>query len=93
MTLNCIHFLYRFDLELENWGVDVNELKEIAMLRYFVSWTEDWEKEKWKVDGAINKVLFAKKYNDMHFVLSDTEMWCIEEGMVGLYMLNPMIME
>ncbi len=34
--------------------------------------TEDWEKEKWKVDGAENKVLFANKYKDMCFVLPDT---------------------
>ncbi len=69
MTLKCFHFLCRFDLELENWGVDVNEHKEIPISRNFVGWTEDWEKEKWKVDGAVNKVLFANKYKDMRFVL------------------------
>ncbi len=39
-------FPERFDLELENWGVGVNECKEIALLKNFVDWTEDWEKEK-----------------------------------------------
>ena len=69
---NLFLLLCRFDLELENWGVDVNELKDIAISRNFVGWTEDREKEKWKVDGAVNKVLFANKYKDMHFVLPDT---------------------
>ncbi len=44
--------MYRFDLELENWGVDVNEFKEIAILQNFVGWTGDWEKEKQKLYGA-----------------------------------------
>ncbi len=46
--------MYRFDLELEDWGVDVNALKETAISRTFVGWTEDWEKDKWKTDGAVN---------------------------------------
>ncbi len=61
MTLNCFCLLCRFDLELENWGVDVNKLKETPISRSFVGWTEDWEKEKWKVDGAVNEVLVANK--------------------------------
>ncbi len=72
MRLNYLCFLDRFDLGLENCDVDVNELKEIPISRNFVGWTEDWEKEKWKVDGAVNKVLFANIYKDMRFVLPDT---------------------
>ncbi len=80
MTLNYFCLLCRFDLELENWDVDVNELKEITISRNFVGWTEDWEKEKWKVDVAVNKVLFANKYKDMHFILPDTgHMYYIRE--------------
>ncbi len=71
MTL-FFYFLYRFDLELENWIVDVNELKEIAESQNFVGRAEDWENEKWKVDGAVTKVLFANKCKDMHFILPDT---------------------
>ncbi len=87
MTLNyfCLLYrfdflLYRFDLEIEHWGVDINELKEIAISRSFVGWTEDWEKEKRKVDGAVNKVLLANKYKDICFVLPDTGlMYYIQE--------------
>ncbi len=71
MILNCFHFLCKFVLELENWGVDVNELKEIAISRNFVGWTNNWEKEKRRVDGSVNKVLFANMYEDMHFILPD----------------------
>ncbi len=79
MTLNYFCLLNRFDLELENWGVNI-ELKEIPILRNFVGWTEAWEKEKWKVDGAVNKALFANKYKDMRFVLPDTRhMYYIQE--------------
>ncbi len=50
----------------------MNALKEPAISRTFVEWTEDWEKDKWKTDGAVNKVLFSNKYKGLHFNLSDT---------------------
>ncbi len=59
-------------MELEDWGVDVNALKEPAITRTFVGWTKDWEKEKWKTDGAVNRVLFSNKYKDLRFILPDT---------------------
>ncbi len=68
-------------MELENRGVDVNKLKEITILRNFVGWTEDWEKEKCKVDGT--NVLFANKHKNMCFVLPDTgHMYFIQEAHV-----------
>ncbi len=42
--------------------------------------TEDWERDKWKTDGAVNKVLFSNKYIDLRFVLPDTgHMYYIHE--------------
>ncbi len=64
--------LYRFDLELEKWGVDVNAFKEPGISHNFVGWTEEWEKVKLKTDSAVNKVFFSIKYKDLHFVLPDT---------------------
>ncbi len=56
--------MYRFDLELET----------------FVGWTEDWEKDQWKTDGAMNRVLFSNKYNHLCFILPDTDhMYFIHE--------------
>ncbi len=51
--------------------VDVNELKETAVSQNFVGWTEYWEKEKWKMDGAFKKcgvpiILMVK--NNMFFM-------------------------
>ncbi len=42
------------------------------MSQSFVGWAEDWEKDKWKTDGAVKKVLDSKKYKDLCFVLPDT---------------------
>ncbi len=49
MQKNLYHYyflIYRFDLELESWGIDVNVLKEPAISRTFVGWTKDLEKDK-----------------------------------------------
>ncbi len=67
-------------MELEDWGVDVDALKEPAISRTFMGWTKDWEKDMWKTDGAVNWVLFSNKYKDLHFVLPDTgHMYYISE--------------
>ena len=58
----------------------MNALKEPAISRTFVGWTKDWEKDKWKTDGAVNRVLFSNKYKDLCFVLPDTgHMYYIHE--------------
>ncbi len=58
----------------------MNALKEPAFSRTFVGWTEDWEKDKWKTDRAVNQVLFSNKYKDLRFVLPDTgHMYYISE--------------
>ncbi len=36
-----------------------------------MGWTEDWEKDKWKTDNAVNKVLFSNKYKNLCFILPD----------------------
>ncbi len=62
----------------------MNSMKQ-QYLKIRNGWTGDWEKEKWKVDWAVNKVLFANKYEDMHFILPDTgHMMCYiqEENVV-----------
>ncbi len=44
----------RFELELEKWGVGDNAFKETTTTQSCAGWTEDWEKEIHKVDGALN---------------------------------------
>ncbi len=38
----------------------------------FFGWTENWEKDKWKTNGAANKVLFSNKYKELCFIFPDT---------------------
>ncbi len=42
--LNFIH-IFRFDLELDKFGIDVQVLQDPIIFREFVGWTEDWEKK------------------------------------------------
>ncbi len=67
ILISFIYFL--FDLELDKWGVDADELKDPSLSCTSVGWTEDWEKDKWKTYGTM---LFSNKYKDLHFVLPDT---------------------
>ncbi len=50
----------------------MNVLKESAISRTFVGRTEDWKKDKWLTDGAVNKVLFSIKYKKLRLVLPHT---------------------
>ncbi len=34
----------RFDFELEKFGIDVNVLQDVGIMREFIGWTKDWEK-------------------------------------------------
>ncbi len=70
-----IFFLMIFSLisglELENWGVDVNALKEPDS-HFFVGWNES-EQEKWSQDRAANKALSSNKCRDLLFILHDND--------------------
>ncbi len=57
-------FSFRFDLEEENKGADVQVLKELAILHNLLGYIEDWENDKWLNDTAMNKVLVSNKYHD-----------------------------
>ncbi len=46
--------------------------KEPSVSCTIVGLIEEWEKDKWKTDGTVNKVLFSSKYKDLSFVLPDT---------------------
>ena len=74
-------FQFSFDLQLEKWGVDVEILKEPAITRRFIGWTEDWEKEKFKDSGAVARAMFMNKYKDTIFYLPDTgETYHVDDG-------------
>ena len=56
-------------------------LKEPAITRRFIGWTEDWEKEKFKDSGAVARAMFINKYKDTIFYLPDTgETYHVDDG-------------
>jgi hypothetical protein len=58
---------FSFDLQLENWGVDVNELKAKTVKRVLRAWVEKWEKEciKIKDKDAAFEVRLLEKYKGL----------------------------
>ncbi len=38
-------YSFRFDVESEKWGLDIDILKEPAIKQCLIGWTENWEKE------------------------------------------------
>ncbi len=59
-----------FDLQLEEWDLDVGALKDTVITRYFIAWTEEWEKEKHKKNDAVMRALFVNKYKDLSYRLT-----------------------
>ena len=58
---------FGFDLQLENWGVDVNELKAKTVKRVFRAWVEEWEKECIKDKDAVVEVRSLGQYKGIEF--------------------------
>ncbi len=83
MSTFCLHyFLFnfskndlfsRFDLQLEDWGIDIAQLKEPAIIWRIKGWTEEWEKERHKMNDAVSKAMFVNKYKDTVFDLPDAD--------------------
>ncbi len=64
-TNNLLFF--RFDLQLEDWGIDTAQLKEPAIMWRIKGWTEEWEKERHKKNDAVSKAVFVNQYKDIVF--------------------------
>ena len=60
-------FSSSFDLQLENWGVDLEALKAKEVKRVFRAWVEDWEKECIKDKDAVAEVRLLEKYKGLAF--------------------------
>ncbi len=71
--LLIIHYLFRFDLQLEDWGIDTAQLKEPAITQQNKGCTEEWEKERHKKNDAVSKAMFVNKYRDTVFDLPDSD--------------------
>ena len=79
MTL--FSYFIRFDLELDKFGVDVQVLKDPVILREFIGWTKDWEKELKKKNCPVVEARFLTKYKNLSFLFEDNnKVYTIFEG-------------
>ena len=62
-----------FDLQLEEFGVDTNALKEPATERVFRAWVEDWEVELRNKNDSIAEARLLQKYKGLVFVDPDSK--------------------
>ncbi len=51
--------MFRFDLQLEDWGIDTAQLKDPAITQRIKDWTEEWEKERHKRMTLYPKPFFS----------------------------------
>ncbi len=61
-----------FDLQLSNFGLDVENLRQPKIHRIFRAWLEDWEKELLEVNDCVAKAWLLEKYRDLMFLDPDT---------------------
>lgn len=61
-----------FDLQLEKFGVDTNQLRERVVQRVFHAWVEDWEQEDRKKNDCVAEARLLEKYKNPVFHDPDT---------------------
>ena len=61
-----------FDLQLSNFGLDVEDLRQPKIHRIFRAWLEDWEKELLEVNDCVAEARLLEKYRDLMFLDPDT---------------------
>ena len=62
-----------FDMQLEQFGVDMGALKEPAVERIFRAWVEDWEEESRKKNDCVDEARLLQKYKGLVFFDPDSE--------------------
>lgn len=73
---------FRFDLQLDNFGVDINELKKPATERVFRAWVEDWERDCITKNDVVPMTKLKMKYRGLKF--ADADNGNIEVVITGL---------
>ncbi len=58
---------FRFNLQLQEWGVDTTKLKEPAITWRIIGWTKEWEKELHQKNTAMVKAVITNKYKNTVF--------------------------
>ena len=75
ISVSLTHFLSctSFDLQLEQLGVDMQQLKEPATTRIFRAWVEDWEEELLRKNDCVAEARLLEKYKNLVFLDPDTK--------------------
>ena len=63
----------RFDLQLTNFGVDINELKRPATERVFHAYTEDWEEACITRNDVVPMTKLKVKYKGLKLLDADND--------------------
>ena len=63
----------RFDLQLDNFGVDTVQLQAASPTRIFHAWVEDWEEEILRKNDIVAEVRLLEKYKNLVFYDPDNE--------------------
>ena len=59
---------HSFDLGLEKFGVDVDELKQPANKRIFRAWIEEWEEKMITDPDVVAEATLREKYKNLFFI-------------------------
>ena len=63
-------------MQLENFGVNIVELKKPAIHRIFRAWIEDWEKDLLLQNDCVAEARLLEKYKDLVFYDIDNDKNC-----------------
>lgn len=66
-----MYFFHSFDHQLENFGVNTEELKKPATARIFRAWVEDWEEELLMQNDCVAEARLLEKYKNLVFLYPD----------------------
>ena len=67
-----VNLITSFDLQLEQFGVDVATIQEPVTKRIFRAWVEDWEKTELTKCDPVIEARFLEKYKNLQFKFVDT---------------------
>ena len=56
-----------FNLQLEEWEVDTDALKESEVIQLFHGWVEEWEEVIHKKHNAVDEAKILQKYKNLVF--------------------------
>lgn len=95
--------LLSFDLQLEKFGVDLNQLKLPETQRIFRAWLEEWETNNLKKQDCVIESRFLEMYKDLVFLDPDLKLTFTVSSQIssttakrmegGISFVNPMMMK